>query len=338
MPILDLQKRSRELGRIRAGEKTPSGAPTKLDRFRVTSPSKALVEQVAALYGGAVTGWDNGGAEQWQATITATRLPVLVPPQPVSQFYELWSGGGCQRRCDGTTELLKDTACLCGPDVEQRACKPTTRLNVILRDVPGIGVWRLESHGYYAAVELPDVAEFLAKVGGYVSAWLSLEQRTVKRDGQTRRFMVPTLEVDVTPAQLLAGNVVAPAIEAGAPKALDAPPGEGEPDWPALITSATTREELVAIHGQAKATGMSVERATALEAGMAARARQIADAEEDGEDVRDRLWAEITAGTRFDTAQDLEQDFKQYAGIGPDKATAGQMRAYRDDTSQPVPA
>jgi hypothetical protein len=215
MPILTLQQASRELGRIRLGEFDPNkgakGAPAKLDRFRMTSASQPLLDKVAALYGGQVRPWQpqGGGPAQYEVYTEATRIPVLVPPNPVSQWFELWSGGGCQRRCDGQMEMIGDSACLCDP--ESRQCQPTTRLNVVLRKVPGIGVWRLESHGFYAAVELPAVAEFLAMSRGYVSAVLTLTERVVKRivndKPQTRRFIVPAIEVeDVTPEQLMAGG------------------------------------------------------------------------------------------------------------------------------------
>src|SRR5690606_9474747 len=111
-----------------------------------------LLDRVAAKYGGTVNEWTpDGGAAQFEVITETTRMPIHVPPQPVSQYFELWSGGGCQRRCDGVTELLKDRPCICGPDPEQRSCKPTTRLNVVLSEIEGVGVWRLESHGYYAA-------------------------------------------------------------------------------------------------------------------------------------------------------------------------------------------
>src|SRR3954469_6237276 len=159
MPILDLQQRQRELGRIRIGQQVQGRngkmRPEKLSQFRFTSPSQEIVEAVAVQYGGTVAPWTpaNGGSQQWKVLSEARRLPVLVPPQPVSQFYELWSGGGCQRRCDGVRELLSESPCVCavnGQEGPQRECKPTTRLNVVLRDLPGIGVWRLESHGFYA--------------------------------------------------------------------------------------------------------------------------------------------------------------------------------------------
>ena len=43
-------------------------------------------------------------------------VPVVVPPNACSQFYEQWTGGRCQRRCDGIRELSEDVPCPCGPD------------------------------------------------------------------------------------------------------------------------------------------------------------------------------------------------------------------------------
>lgn len=267
MPIITLQRRARELGRIRIGQvvtgSNGKARPEKLDRFRFTAASKELIEKVATLYGGEVCEWQpqGGGAPGWEVVTAAARLPVLVPPQPVSQFFELWSGGGCQRRCDGQRELLTDTPCLCSPDPEERECKPTTRLNVVLRDVPGVGVWRLETHGFYAATELPAVAEMLAHGARYLEATLALEERVVKRDGRTRRFVVPTFEVDITFGELMAGQRGADAAELSA-----ASPAELESGglWqqilaavPAEWTTAQTEEDFY------RRSGARPEKATA---------------------------------------------------------------------------
>jgi hypothetical protein len=97
--------------------------------------------------------------------------------------------------------------CLCPTDQDERrtlaadgrACKPTTRLNVILPLVPDMGVWRLESHGYYAAVELAGTAEFLARAtaeGRLIPARLRLDQREAKRPNQPiMRYAVPVIEL-----------------------------------------------------------------------------------------------------------------------------------------------
>lgn len=363
MPILTLQQRLRELGRIRIGQKvaTSNGRtrPGKLDRFRLTSPSKELIERVAKQYGGTVNPWTpDGGAGQYEVITDAKRMPIHVPPQPVSQYFELWSGGGCQRRCDGVTELLKDRPCICGPDPEQRQCKPTTRLNVVLSEIEGVGVWRLESHGYYAALELPGVAELLAQTQTkrYVEAFLGLEQRTAKRDGQTRHWMVPTIDVAVTPAALMAGSAGAgPAVEAGAQRAaIEAP----RPDYVRLASGANTAEEVRAVYKQAFDAGhMNKEigdalTARAAELGAPRKASEKQDGPpqkegppsvvEDGVEVYDAevvddpadvqgVWFQViaAAGAHGLNTEQVEAGFaKLHGGLHPSNANVAQMTAY----------
>lgn len=351
MTILTLQRRSRELGRIRIGQQVESSngkmRPEKLDRFRITSASQPLVERIAELYGGEARPWDNNGSPQFEVITTATRLPVLVPPQPISQYFEQWSGGGCQRRCDGITELLKDRPCLCGPDPEERVCKPTTRLNVVLRDVAGIGVFRLESHGWYSATELPEVAEFLARAGGYVPAWLSLEQRTALREGKTRRWMVPTLEVDVTPAQLLSGNIPVTKEIAAAPSTL-------EPAATLVRTEPSTNngkgrlsaDEIDMARNQV-AAAMNLDQLHAVWNGFtehfviplelkkifATRGEELkaTGGVEYPQSSADALWQQVLISAPEDwTTQQIEDHFTSVTGMAPDKATAADMQHYLD--------
>lgn len=209
MAILDLQMRLRELGRIRTGEvittKKGARAPSKLDHFKITSHSERLIRQVAELYGGTAAPWTPEGSteSQYAVTVTADRIPILVPPQSISQHYELWSGGGCVRRCDGEREQKSGGPCLCPVDPAKRLCSATTRLSVILREVQGLGVFRLDSKGYNAAVELPQVAAFLENAGTYVPAYLALDKRKDVKDGTTRHWLTPVLDVDITPQAML---------------------------------------------------------------------------------------------------------------------------------------
>ncbi|MFH9248188.1 hypothetical protein ACH4LK_22500 [Streptomyces lydicus] len=360
MPILDLQQRIRELGRIRIGQKvaTANGKsrPAKLDRFRLTSPSRELLDRVAVQYGGTVAPWTpDGGAGQYEVITDATRMPILVPHQPVSQYYELWSGGGCQRRCDGVTELLSDRPCPCGPDPQRRQCKPTTRLNVVLAEVPGVGVWRLESHGYYAALELPGVAELLAKAGGYVPAFLGLEERTAKREGKTLRWMVPTIDVDITPTALMSGQVPAgPAVTGGPHRAaIEAP----RPDYAALAEVATSAEEVGKLWTQANQAGhldkalaaTLTARGEALKAAAAAEQSasrtetteqeappsppvdEVHDAEVVEDDDTEDIWFQIiaAAGRHDMTTEQVEQEFAaSNGGLHPGTASAARLRTF----------
>lgn len=262
MPIINLQKRSRELGRIRLGQKGDRGQPQKLDRFRFTSHSQALLTKIAELYGGDVREWTPaGGTQQWEVISGSARVPIMVPPQPVSQWYEFWTRAGCQHRCDGQTNVLTDEPCNPeDPKHLEAIKKPTTRLNVVLRDVEGIGVWRVESHGFNAAIELPDVAEFLAQAGGYVNGWLALEQRTsieqTDQGPKTRHYAVPIIEVDVTPAQLMAGGgrIAAPALSGGPVGDRPALAAAG-PDYVAMAADLTSVEEVRALWKRAQEAG-----------------------------------------------------------------------------------
>lgn len=213
--IIDLQRRIAEVGRIRIGQQVPTSGgktrPGKLDTFRLTSSDKLRIEQAAQLYGGVVKPWEAPAGPQWEVVTTSSALDVIVPPSDMafSQAYELWSAGGCQRRCNGVTEMLSEEACICDPD--KRECAIHTRLSVMLRDLPGLGVWRIDTSGFYAAVELQgavQVIQMAAGRGQMLPARLRLDQRQVKRmvngKPQTRKFPVPVLDIEVSPGQLMA--------------------------------------------------------------------------------------------------------------------------------------
>lgn len=250
MAILDLQRRFHEVGRIRAGAKSERGAPTKLERWRLTSGNRAALEAAAEVYGGEVRPWEGAPTPgQWELFTEADSLDAVIPPsaEPYSLWYESWSGGGCDRRCDGVRDILNDSPCACDP--EKRICKPTLRVSVMLTRVPGLGVWRYESHGWNAAVELPTMLDLLAlgaKTGAFVPAVLRLEQRVSRKKGEgTRRFCVPVIDIQETAGDftrtIASGEPVppppsTPAIEPPRRKAISAPaeppplPGEDEPE------------------------------------------------------------------------------------------------------------
>ena len=240
MQLANLPKRHAEVGRIRLGDKTDKNAPRKLTKFRLTSAHHDLLARVALIYGGTPVPWDGaptGKGTQHELYIESDVLDVMVPSgQVLSQSYELWAGGGCQKRCNG---MVRDTgeACDCPDDPDERlaaaqkgqACKLTTRLSLWLPKVPGIGVWRLESHGYYAAVELPGAAEILGAatdLGKPLPATLRIASRVVKRDGKTQQFVVPQLDLANTVADMFAianGHEPPRQVEAQRPAAIEAP-------------------------------------------------------------------------------------------------------------------
>jgi hypothetical protein len=228
-PIIDFQRRLMELGRIRLGGNKRGNQPgEKLSHFRLTSASRALLEAAADLYGGSVARWEGAPDEGYfELMTTSAELDIMLPPVlsmvdgtptvPWSQWYEHWSGGGCLRRCDGQTELLSGQPCMCNPD--ERLCKVKTRISVMLPRVPGIGVWRLDTGGINAAMELPGTLEALrmaAEMNRFIPAVLSIHHRSDKRNGQTRRYIVPVITL---PGTTVVGELAA----SGQPLVLNPP-------------------------------------------------------------------------------------------------------------------
>lgn len=225
MAIIGMQRRLREVARLRIGEKKTNAQgktfPGKLGTFRITSRDRSLIDAAARLYGGDVKPWSApDGSEQWDIVTKAAVIEVVVPPADMafSQFYEQWSGGGCLRRCDGARELISEQACLCDPDT--RDCTPHTRLSLILPDMPVVGLFRLDTSGFNAAEELAgavDLARAFAAAGQWLPAELRLELREKRKPGeQTKKFAVPCLDLKI-PMRALA------ALSAAPPAALDSP-------------------------------------------------------------------------------------------------------------------
>lgn len=250
-PVLDIQRRMRTLGKIRMGDKGGRGQPQRLTEFRITSPSRQLVLAVASLYGGECREWKGApDGEQWEVYTKTAQLPIAIPPsaEPYSQWYELWSAAGCTRRCDGVTATvatesqgMRERSCVC--DADNRECKLTTRASVMLPDVPGVGVWTLESHGYNAAVEMTGALQLLgqaASQGVFIEAVLRLEQRSKRVPGQpVSRFVVPVIDLpELTVGQLMAGGASLPsATPVAAPSGRPALPS-GAPALPATTGMA----------------------------------------------------------------------------------------------------
>lgn len=231
VPIRNLATRLPDAGRIRIGIKVPMSGldkrgrpksrPEKLDTFRFTSQDKAALEQVASIYGGTASEWDEPKAApgQWQVITEAKELRIALPPDPLGNtpIYEMWGGAGCERRCDAETcEMitkgpdgldLQQVPCIC--DRKQvLECKLKTRLSVVLPDIRFGGVWRLDTGSNAAAEELPGMVNFIRGLQdkGIVRATMRVEWRKQVVAGQTNEFAVPVLGVDASPDELVAGQ------------------------------------------------------------------------------------------------------------------------------------
>lgn len=241
MPMIDIQRRHQEVYRIRLGDRINGGPPRKLtDSIRITSRNEQIVHAFTEVYGGTVQPWEG----QHEAYLPTTALRILVlPGQSVTQWWELYQGSVCVRRCDGYQEQKSGKRCMCPEDIQERvndtkSCAPTTRLNVICPDVAVVGAGGLVTHGLIAAETLPQsiaVAEAALRRGIMVPAIL----RVVENKTGRNHFIYPQIEIIGTSVdQLTTGEVRLPhAIETATPE-LEAtvhhltPVPKELPQWP----------------------------------------------------------------------------------------------------------
>lgn len=254
-PVKDLEMRPYEVGRIRIGYfDDVNRHPAHLDHFRLTTADRRLADAAADLLGGEVRAWQSAPSEgeQWEVETEAKQIKVLVPPQDIAerQFYELWSAGGCQRRCDGRFELLSGDECLCDAEGGERVCQLVTHLNLILPQLPALGVWRLRTTGYNAARELTwGLAALTSVVGpGHIpEAILGIELRTSVVAGQTRHYAVPVMRLPVALQDLGSldggGRFALGNGHSAAAAAVDNEPDARETAEPEASTTATRLEE-----------------------------------------------------------------------------------------------
>lgn len=238
--VLDLQRRSVQIGEIRLGtsvaiEGKAGRRPVRLETFRFTTASEQAAKAVAGLYGGEVAPWAQKKG-RWEVITDRTAIDVWVPPrgEAVDANMELWDGPKCLRRCDGTTmSLPAGKPCMCpqakdpsDPDSvlaarderirlaglrPPQACKPLTRINVTIPDLPGLlGVWRLNTGSVNAAVETADSGEAMdiAREGGvYLPAVLRIEWRVRSADGKP--YPVPVLQIGLSMREIAEGALPA---------------------------------------------------------------------------------------------------------------------------------
>lgn len=289
----EFQRAMAEVGRIRLGRFDPNkgrrGAPDKLDRFRFTSDSEELIREVAREYGGEPAQYtpQRSNKTGWEVISEASTVDILLPPQTIEPWNEAWRPGLCIRRCDGEWEVknaeekgLERQPCLCnaGQVGTSDLCKPTIRVKVMLPNVPpGLGTWRLESHGEYACSELDMLAPIAARLQALAPAVLTLRAETRRRwnaekgKHDTLEFYVPTVLLNSATPALFAegGSKLVQALQAkggialdGTPQpALAAAPAPGgdtpaEATWLEWIEAARDVDQLTTLQRQIKDAGM----------------------------------------------------------------------------------
>jgi len=281
--ILTMKRQAAELGRIRTGYSRPNSKPNgrpipvKSETFVLSSHSREYIEQAAKLYGGTVEEWtpQRTTIAQFRVITKARELQAVMPTgDPLSQSYEMWSGAGCARRCDGVTEQLTRKPCLClaqfGPDWHEQneleqgsVCKPTSRINVMLADMPDLGVWRLESHSYYAADAMAggiDTVLQATEGKSLMPLRLRIEQRSVVRRGKTKNFPVVMVVPSIPKLRHALSGPLSTAAALDPSSLVDRPAIEApRPDYVAEARQCKTPDAVLAVYQRARVAGHATD-------------------------------------------------------------------------------
>ena len=245
MPILDLSVRFQDTYRVRLGDmsgRTKEGKPKPVafeDRIRITAAGPEAPEAFCDVYGSVdnlgVTEWqDDKSPDCWEVYLPITALPIwILPGQVLTQWWELYRGKVCERRCQGTNgmETLSGGPCRCVPDIvarikDPKQCNIMTRLSIMCPDVPQIlGSGSLVTHSRIAAETFQGA---MYQAGPWLSKNVPVAAvlRTHTHKGRTT-FTFPNIEVggpvDRTPEldaspqspQIDAAGSAAPALGTG---------------------------------------------------------------------------------------------------------------------------
>jgi hypothetical protein len=360
--LLTIQRQARELGRLRTGlfdTSGPKGRPVRSDTWIVSSHAEHYIQAAAEFWGGEVEKWQpqGGGAAQWRVVTEEAALDAILPPgDPLSQSLEQWNKGGAARRCDGLTEHLSDSPCICrakfGDAFHEQpvgtVCAATTRLNVFLPEMPDVGVWRMETKSHYAAMEIAGAVDLIKSAVGpeaVIPIRLRIEQRQRKAEGKTKRFPVVVVELrGITTGQVLAGSVMGGALPAPKPReAIEAPAVralEAAPAVPVTTDRDSVEASLRAIQASGTIADLRQVWPEAKAAGLEELALKIADefkqntappavVESAPSDDVDALWAEIMRTVPADwSTSKVEEQFTASTGVPVETANASDMQAY----------
>jgi hypothetical protein len=259
MPIKDLSdvRRMPRLGKIRLGIKVePEGKnpyPRATDFFVVPEEIKELVGD------------------------TPKKLSIMFPTEKTDEFAQQWLRcysftQGLICKGDGSTAIRKidvETGDVarhttqewvfkqwgCDPDTceqySEKQCRRVMNLLFFMPDVPGIGVWQLDTTSFYSIVNINSCVDLIRRICGRISfipLTLSLEPLEVSPPGITKKTVhILAIRSDIKLAEIQKLGRVAPEVimlplldEEEAPadlypeqKLVEAEPGAGKERAPA---------------------------------------------------------------------------------------------------------
>jgi len=213
MPIKGISDLNRlpRLGKIRLGEKSDKGYPTKTDHF-------VCPAEVQEVFGAEPTelrimfpSEDNEQwASQWYRCYSQTRgLICKGNGEQATALVDVKTGEIASKESN-TTELREVS---CDPETcehyQQKRCRRVMNLQFLIPEVPGLGIWQLDTTSFHSIVSVNSCIRLIKMTCGRISGiplTLVLEPREVQPGGKKQKVWTLTIRANVSIASLLAGE------------------------------------------------------------------------------------------------------------------------------------
>ncbi|MFE5491582.1 hypothetical protein ACFQ7Z_16790 [Streptomyces virginiae] len=195
------------------------GSPIAVSAWRMTTEDHAVADAVGGLYGGMPQRFDTGDEHAVEVLTRREHIPVLLGGRGAVSLRMVMRGAGeTFHVCDGTRFLepadARGSLCGCPASLADRKAAaqagrgptPEVRLGFRLADLPGLGVFSLET-SWELAAELPALAAALDAAAVPVGGVLRYELvEFTTRSGIAVSYRRPVVEVGST--QVLAQDAV----------------------------------------------------------------------------------------------------------------------------------
>jgi hypothetical protein len=275
VPVDSLARRIPIVAKLKSGAKTANGAPKSIDKWRATTSSRPWAENFANRYGGEVKAFTAGNSpHQWEVFSDAAEVSIALLDEGYSIAYELWSAGGCQRRCDGVTASVLSTT---GPDNVEYVdspcicdrkgvleCSLKSRLTFVMPDLPFAGGCVYETSSKNFAEESQGMLALIQQMQarGVTRGVLRLEQR---KSSGGRRYTIAVVGVSESLDGIASGRASVGSIgtaperpELSSPASSPGLVEDGEPASPSGSPTSSSGVEGEAAPEEALAGGREV--------------------------------------------------------------------------------
>jgi len=188
---------------FRSGKRV-GNQPISLRKWRITTPKHDVAQALKELYNGTISEAPNG---DYAVDTDTDSISVVVDASKIESKLIQWADGLPIHECDGSVFLSpeedKGKPCDC-PKIlaerkekarQRRGPKPNIVIPIQLPDDEDLGTGKYTATAWSFAEDLPYTMKALSRIDGLALCTLRLEYVEYEKNGETKSFTKPVLDV-----------------------------------------------------------------------------------------------------------------------------------------------